>query len=48
MTQKYLVEVDIKNPYFYGCEKPSKKNKSPFSRGNLKTKKNAYHYFANI
>ena len=25
MTEKYLVEVDIENPYFYGCGKPFKK-----------------------
>ena len=48
MTEKYLVEVDIENPYFYGCEKPLKKNKSPFSRGNLKNKRRASLYFVNI
>ena len=48
MTEKYLVEVDIENPYFYGCEKPLKKNKSPFLRGNLKNKRRASLYFVNI
>ena len=32
MTEKYLVEVDIEMPYFYGCEKPFKKQISIFER----------------
>ena len=48
MTEKYLVEVDIEKAYFYRCEKPSKKNKSPFLRGNLKNKRHASLYFVNI
>ena len=30
MTEKYLVEVDIENPYFYGCGKPLKKTNLHF------------------
>ena len=47
MTEKYLVELDIENPYFYGCEKPLKKEISIFER-KLKNKKCASLYFANI
>ena len=38
MTEKYLVEVDIENPYFYGCEKPLKKNNPQFQEEILKNK----------
>ena len=45
MTEKYLVEVDIENPYFYGCGKPLKKQISIFER---KFEKSASLYFANV